>query len=141
MEDLSLHVMDIAENSLRAGAQNIEIKLIEDNNRLVLEIKDDGRGIDEGLLKNAVNPFYTTKEGKKFGLGLSLLSQAADEAGGSMRIVKRKPKGTLIIASFNQDNVDIKPIGNINRTMRVLKASHPEVKFSFKHIIKNGESK
>jgi signal transduction histidine kinase len=140
MEDLSLHIMDIAENSLRAGAQNIEIKLIEDNTILILEIKDDGKGIIEEKLDNAMNPFFTTKKGKKFGLGLSLLSQASEETGGRLRIEKRKTKGTKIIASFNKDNIDMKPIGNINKTMRVLQASHPEVNFSFEYVTKNGES-
>jgi signal transduction histidine kinase len=142
MEDLSLHILDIAENSLRAGAQNVGIRLVEDNdnNTLILEIEDDGQGMDEDILKNAADPFFTTKEGKKFGLGLSLLSQAAEEAGGMMRVEKRAVKGTRIVATFNRDNIDMKPVGNIHKTMRVLKASHPEVNFSFYHIIKNGGS-
>jgi K+-sensing histidine kinase KdpD len=140
VEDLSLHILDIAENSLSAGAKNIMIRLIEDENILTLEIEDDGKGMDEKLLRNAMNPFYTTKDGKKFGLGLALLAQAASEAGGSMKIHKGNVTGTKIIASFNKDNIDIKPMGNIERTMRVLIASHPEVIFNFKHIINNGES-
>jgi signal transduction histidine kinase len=141
MEDLSLHIMDIAENSLRAGARNIEIRLIEENNTLIIEIEDDGQGMDEKTLQNALNPFFTTKNGKKFGLGLSLLAQASQEAGGTMRIEKRKSKGTKIIASFKTDHIDIKPLGDINKTLRVLKATHPEVNFSFEHTIKDGDLK
>ena len=140
MEDLSLHILDIAENSLRAGAQYVSIKLIEDNNTLFLEMEDDGKGMDENRLKNAANPFFTTKAAKKFGLGLSLLSQAAEETGGSMKIEKIAENGIKITASFNKDNIDMKPLGQISKTMRVLKASHPLINFSFNYITKNGGS-
>jgi signal transduction histidine kinase len=142
MEDLSLHILDIAENSLRAGAQNVVIRLVEEqnNNTIILEIEDDGTGMDEDILQNAMSPFFTTKNGKKFGLGLSLLSQASEEAGGNMRVEKRAIQGTKIIATFNKDNIDMKPVGNIEKTMRVLRVSHPEVKFSFEHVVKNEDS-
>jgi C4-dicarboxylate-specific signal transduction histidine kinase len=128
--------MDIAENSLRAGAENIDIRLVENTatHTLALEIKDDGPGMDEETLNNATNPFFTTKDGKKFGLGLSLLSQASEDAGGEMRIEKGKDRGIKITATFHTDNIDIKPIGNINKTLRVMRAAHPEVNFSFEHI-------
>lgn len=142
MEDLSLHILDIVENSLRAGARNVDIRLVEykDDNMLILRIEDDGNGMDEKTLKNAMDPFFTTKEGKKFGLGLALLSQASREAGGNMSVEKGTVRGTKITATFSTDNIDLKPIGDINTTMRVLKASHPEVNFSFEHIIQNGDS-
>ncbi len=118
----------------------MEIRLVEEDKILTLEIEDDGKGMEEDLLKNARNPFITTKEGKKFGLGLSFLSQACEEAGGRMKVEKGKVKGTKIIASFNKDNIDMKPIGNIPKTLRVLQASHPEVNFLFEHIINNRDT-
>ena len=140
MEDLSLHVLDIAENSLRAGAKNINIKIIEEKikNVLILQIEDDGIGMKNQILTHASNPFYTTKEGKKFGLGLALLSQACEEVGGNLKVKKRTVKGTRIIATFYSNHIDMKPLGNIADTMRVLKFSHPQVNFSFEHVIKNG---
>ena len=142
MEDLSLHILDIAENSIRAHAENVKIKLVESENNdlLVLEIEDDGTGMDDETLKNAGDPFYTTKKGKKFGLGLALLSQACEETGGNMRIEKVGSKGTRIIATFFKKNIDMKPIGNIAETMRVLKISYPKILFSFEHVIENGGS-
>ncbi len=139
MEDLSLHVMDIVENSLRAGAKNVSINLVEDinNDKLTIEIEDDGTGMDGTLLKNAANPFFTTKNGKRFGLGLSLLEQASTQAGGNMTIKNRVDKGIQIVATFDITNIDIKPVGDMEKTMRVLEATHPDVKFSFKHLIKN----
>jgi signal transduction histidine kinase len=137
MEDLSLHLMDIVENSVRAGAKHIAVRMLDrTNNTLVLEIEDDGKGMDEETLKNAANPFYTTKNGKKYGLGLSLLSQACEDAGGSLRVEKGNPKGIKVIASFKKDNVDIKPTGNIEKTIRVFRALHPEVHISYERINK-----
>ncbi|MCL4550212.1 MAG: ATP-binding protein [Bacteroidetes bacterium] len=139
MEDLSLHILDIAENSLNAGAQNIRVLLIEKNETLILEIDDDGKGMNEDILSKANNPFFTTKEGKKIGLGLAFLSQAAEETGGNLKIERRTEKGIRIIACFNKNNIDMKPLGDIKKTMRVLKASHPEVNFVFEHIVEQGD--
>ena len=139
MEDLSLHILDIAENSLNAGAQNIRVLLIEKNETLILEIDDDGKGMNEDILSKANNPFFTTKEGKKIGLGLAFLSQAAEETGGNLKIERRTEKGIRIIACFNKNNIDMKPLGYIKKTMRVLKASHPEVNFVFEHIVEQGD--
>jgi signal transduction histidine kinase len=137
MEDLSLHIMDIVENSVRAGAQHIAVRLVDKaNSTLEIEVEDDGRGMDEDTMKNAANPFYTTKNGKRYGLGLSLLSQACEDAGGSLRVEKGNPKGIKVIASFRKDNVDIKPTGNIDKTLRVFRALHPEVHISFERINK-----
>ncbi len=142
MQDLSLHIMDIAENSLRAGAKNVSIRLVEDrsHNTLVLEIEDDGKGMDEGFLENATNPFFTTKPGKEFGLGLSLLTQASELTGGETRIERGSDSGTKISAHFDMSSIDMKPMGDIDKTIRVLKAMHLEVKFSFEHSVRNGEA-
>ena len=140
MDDLSLHILDVAENSLRAGAKNITIKLIENKkeNRLTLKLEDDGHGMDKRELENASDPFFTTKSGKRFGLGIPFLSQASEEAGGSLTVESEHEKGTRITATFNMNNIDMKPIGDIDKTMRVLKATHPEINFSFEHIIEIG---
>ena len=133
MEDLSLHILDIADNSLRAGAENIDIRLVENHTEhtLVLEIEDDGRGMDEETLRNATSPFFSTKDRKKFGIGLSLLSQAAEDTGGKMTIEAGKERGIKITATFQTDHADMKPLGDIRKTMRLLSFTHPEVNFSF----------
>ena len=88
MEDLSLHILDIAENAISAKAKKIEILIIEEpgEDRLTIEIQDDGMGMDEEVSKKAVDPFFTTRSSRKVGLGLSLMAQAAQEAGGMLRI-------------------------------------------------------
>lgn len=136
MEDLSLHILDIVENSLRAGAKNVEIKIVEDKNKglLTLKIKDDGKGMDKETMNKCYNPFFTTKEGKRIGLGIPLLYQSTKEAGGDLKIVSKEGKGTKITASFKLNNIDMKPRGNIEETMKVLKAAHKEIRFVYEEV-------
>ena len=87
MRELSLHILDIVQNSLTAQAQNIEIIINEDTveDKLVVVIKDDGRGMDEQTLNKVLNPFYTTRTTRKVGLGLPLLAANAQACGGSVK--------------------------------------------------------
>lgn len=137
MEDLSLHILDIAENSIRAGARNIEIKILKHSKKDILKItiKDDGCGMDKETLKKCLNPFFTTKN-KKVGLGLSLLQQATEEGGGYLKIYSKENKGTKIIATFKLSNIDTKPLGNVEETIKVLKATHKDIKFNYKMEVK-----
>jgi len=141
MQDISLHILDIVENSLKANAKNIQIRLLEDKEKdlLILEIKDDGEGMSERTKQEASKPFFTTKEGKKVGLGLALLAQSVEEAGGSLEIESAADKGTKIIATFGLSHIDRKPLGNIDETMKCLKGTHPEVNFSFEYTKTNSE--
>jgi len=133
MEDLSLHILDIVENSLRAHARTVEIRLIHDRQEdfLTLEITDDGEGMDEAELKRATDPFFSTKEGKRTGLGLAFLAQAAEEAEGDLKVESRKGGGTKVIASFRMGHIDRKPLGDLEETVKCLKATHPEVDFRY----------
>ncbi len=141
MEDLSLHTLDIAENAIRAGARKIEIGIFEDikGNLLSIRIKDDGAGMDEETLKKALDPFFTTKRNRRIGLGLSMLAQAAKEAGGDIKLDSKIGKGTDVLATFRYDHLDRKPLGDMNETMATLIAGHPEVHFIYEHK-KNGET-
>lgn len=140
MEDLSLHILDIVENSLRANAKNIEIRLIqnEDKDQLILEVADDGEGMNEETLRQSINPFFTTKTGRKVGLGVPLLAQSAEEAGGQLEIESISGKGTKVIATFKLSHIDRKPLGNLDETIKCLKATHPEVSFLFEHVSTDG---
>lgn len=131
MEDLSLHILDIAENAIRAGAKKIMIELLEDqgNDRLTLSIKDDGKGMDKEAVNRALDPFFTTKEGKDVGLGLALLSQAAQQAGGELKIDSEEGKGTKVTAAFQLSHPDMKPIGDVLETMAALVAGNLSTQF------------
>ena len=139
MEDLSLHILDVIENSLRAGASNVDIRMIENKNRatLTLEIEDDGKGMNESSLRRADDPFFTTKRGKKYGLGLALLAQAAEETGGTLKVVNGAKRGTKIVASFKLESIDLKPMGDIEGTLKLLRAAHRDVAFSINYRIEN----
>jgi signal transduction histidine kinase len=140
VEDLSLHILDIVENSLRANAKNIHIKLTQSKEKdlLIVEVADDGEGMDEETLKQAVDPFFTTKEGKRIGLGLPFLSQSAEEAGGKLEIESLRGKGTKVIATFKLSHIDRKPLGNLQETVKCLKSTHPDVNLSFEYVNTNG---
>ena len=135
MNDLSLHILDIAENSINAGASEISIKIIEDTreNILSIEISDNGKGMDEETIQKVYNPFFTTKSCKRTGLGIPLLAQSARECGGDLTIKTEKGRGTTIHVSFQYDHIDRKPLGAIGDTLIVLIASHPEIDFIFEH--------
>lgn len=133
MEDLSLHVLDVVENAVAAGANRVDIRVMEDEkkNLLTIEIEDDGKGMDEQELKRATDPFYTTKERKRVGLGLSLLSQAAAEADGKLDVKSEAGRGTLIKATFKRSHIDRKPWGDMAQTLSALIAGHPGVRFTY----------
>ncbi len=135
MEDLSLHILDIVENSIRAKASRIEIKVIEDIRKdlLTIEIKDNGQGIDEGTVKRVLDPFFTTRTTRKVGLGLPLLSQAARESGGEVEIESKVGRGTRVKATFGYSHIDRKPLGNMEMTLTALIAGNPEVDFTYEH--------
>lgn len=135
MEDLSLHILDIAENSVAAGATRIEIRIIEDIKKdiLSIEIKDNGRGMTEEELRKADDPFYTTRKTRKVGLGLSLLTQSAKEAEGDISITSGEGKGTVVCATFKHSHIDRRPVGNIADTLIVLISGNPDIDFSYEH--------
>lgn len=133
MEDLSLHVLDIAENAVAAGARMVDIRIAEDEQAdlLTIEIEDDGKGMDVETLRRATDPFFTTKEGKKVGLGLSLLSEAARESEGEVKISSDVGRGTMVRATFKRSHIDLKPLGDMGQTLRALIAGNPGVRFTY----------
>ncbi len=135
MEDLSLHILDIVENSIRAKASRIEIKVVEDIRKdlLTIEIKDNGQGIDEETIKKVLDPFFTTRTTRKVGLGLPLLSQAARESGGDVEIESKVGRGTRVKATFGYSHIDRKPLGNMEATLTTLIAGNPETDFIYEH--------
>jgi signal transduction histidine kinase len=135
MEDLSLHILDIVENSLAARASRVEITVVDapEEDLLSVEIIDNGEGMDRDTLERALDPFFTTKSVRKVGLGLSLLAQAARESGGDFKLESEEGKGTRIKASFQHSHPDRKPLGDIDETMKVLRVANPEVEFVYNH--------
>lgn len=138
MEDLSLHILDIVENSIRSKADLIEISVIDDKNLNIrtLRITDNGTGMDPELCAQAGDPFVTTKPGKRIGLGLALLSQAAKEADGELHITSEPARGTTVKASFRTDHPDCKPVGDVGASLQILIRANPDIAFIYEY--KNG---
>jgi len=135
VEDLSLHILDVAENSLRSGAKRIEISVTEDREHdvLTLEIRDDGTGMDPERCARAADPFFTSKPGRRVGLGLALLAQAAREAEGDFDVSSHPHDGTRVRATFRHSHPDRKPLGDIPATLHVLVTANPDVDFLYEH--------
>ncbi len=135
MRELSLHILDLAQNSLAAGATLITIKISESpsNNLLSIEISDNGKGIEPERLQDVVNPFYTTRYSRKVGLGLSLFRAAAERSGGSFNLNSRIGVGTEVVADFKYDDIDRAPLGNIADTIITLVIANPETEFYYYH--------
>ncbi len=135
MKDLSLHILDVVENSIRAEAKLIEIAVDEDMEQdlLTLEITDDGKGMEPKIERRATDPFFTTKSGRRFGMGLALLAQATRDAEGEFEVSSEAGHGTRVRAVFRCSHPDRKPLGDIAATMETLVAGNPGVDFVYVH--------
>ncbi len=137
MEDLSLHLLDIMENSVKAQACRIEVRIDEDpdNDLLTLEILDNGKGMATRVLHKATDPFFTTGKTRRFGLGLSMLSESAKATGGGLSIDSAPGKGTRVKATFRRSHIDMKPIGDVPQTLLTLIAGNPDIDLFYRHTI------
>ena len=139
MKELSLNILDIAQNSIHAEANFVQILLTETDESLKLEIRDDGRGMSEEFLSRVTDPFSTTRTTRKVGLGLPLLKLAAEQTGGYMQITSREralypdTHGTEVTAFFYKNHLDFTPLGDVISTVVSLVQGSPEVDFLFMH--------
>ena len=133
MQDLSLHILDIVENSTKAGATLVKIQIIEDTDKNLLQIviEDNGHGMDPEMVKSVRDPFVTTRTTRSVGLGLSLLEQAAKETGGDLSIISHTGHGTTVKATFQANHIDRKPVGDIGSTLVSLVAGNPDIDFVY----------
>lgn len=141
MKDLSMHIMDIAQNSISALADLIKIEIHENvtNNSYSVIIEDNGKGMPAELLSKVTDPYVTTRTTRKVGLGLPLLRQNAERTGGSFRIESEEGKGTKVIADFILNNFDRPPLGDIAGTIVLLAAANLKIRFIYRHKTEKGE--
>lgn len=138
MKEISLNILDIAENSVKAGAELTEIILNEENGTLRLTVKDNGSGMSEKTLRSVTNPFYTTRTTRKVGLGIPLLKLACEQTGGSLTITSRERTSslsgeTVVTALFNTAHIDAPPLGDVISTVVTLIQGHPDRDFYYLH--------
>jgi len=135
LRELSLHILDIAENGINAGADLIRLSVREDqeNNWLRISISDNGYGIPEEMLKQVLDPFYTTRTTRRVGLGLSLFRETSRRCAGEFDIISGEGKGTQVDASFRLDHIDLPPMGDLAGTITTLIMGNPGVDFVYTH--------
>jgi anti-sigma regulatory factor (Ser/Thr protein kinase) len=135
MLELAANILDIAENSVRAGAKLIEISIDEDSEKdlLTIEIADNGHGMSQEVITKIFDPFYTTKTVRRVGLGIPLLANAAEMSGGGLQVESKEGSGTKIKATFGLTNLDRQPMGNIINTLIILIVGNSDVDFFYKH--------
>lgn len=141
MKDISLHVLDIMQNSAAANAERICVEIRTDKNTGILEIMigDNGCGMDSELLSRVDDPFSTTRTTRKVGLGIPLFKASAEQSGGSFEISSEKGFGTKVTARFAIDNIDRPPLGDIAGVITDMAAAYPEVGIQL--LLKNGNQK
>lgn len=120
MQEISLNILDIVQNSIKAGASLVEIGVSTKAGLLTVTIKDDGCGMDEEQVKNVTDPFYTTRTTRRVGLGVPFFKMSAEMTGGSFSLESQKGVGTKTTAVFDMSSIDCMPLGDINETIFLL---------------------
>jgi len=140
MEDISLHTLDIVENSISAGATLVKIELFIDRERdeFTLTISDNGKGMDGEMVKNIRNPFFTTRTTRKVGLGVSFLDEIAELTGGKLEIASTPGKGTVVSLRLPFSHPDRPPLGDIISTLMTILMTSIDVRFVYRET-RNGK--
>lgn len=141
MKEISLHILDIMQNSVTANASLIELTVTEDekNDILSFSVKDNGRGMSGELLASVTDPFTTGRTTRKVGLGIPLLKHACELTGGKINIKSKLGEGTTICAEFVYSSIDRQPLGNMSETMHQLITSYEDVDFVYSHKVNDKE--
>lgn len=142
MRELSLNILDIAQNSLSAGAGLVTLTVDEDSgaDSLTLRVEDDGRGMDADTLQRVRDPFYTTRTTRKVGMGVPLFRMAAEMAGGELTLQSELGKGTEVTARFVRSHIDRMPLGDMVGTMTALIRLNPQVDFVYRRCFNGREA-
>lgn len=143
MKELSLNILDIAMNSVKAGAENISIAITETNEMLTFSVTDDGCGMTREFLERVTDPFCTTRSTRKVGMGIPFLKLMAEQTGGHIELNSRAKSeypdshGTVISAYFYKNHIDCLPLGDIASTVFTLIQGSPNIDFEFTHTFEN----
>jgi anti-sigma regulatory factor (Ser/Thr protein kinase) len=135
MKDLALHILDILQNSVTAGATMIKLRIdeIPVEDKYMVKFTDNGKGMDAEMIQHVTDPFFTTRTTRKVGLGLPLLKQNAERTGGSMTINSQPGKGTNVEVEFSFKHIDRLPAGDIPGTLALTVSSFPAIDFRYTH--------
>lgn len=141
MPEISLNILDVAENSVRAGASLIEIRVFvqTEEDTLTVTIQDDGCGMSREQTEKVQDPFYTTRTTRRVGLGVPFFKQAAESAGGSFSIMSELGKGTVVKAVFQLSHIDRMPLGDISSTIHTLVVFNEKIRFIYTYRYNENE--
>lgn len=141
MRELSLNILDIAQNSITAGASLITVEVTENtvDKTMLIGIYDNGKGMSEEQVKSVIDPFYTTRTTRKVGMGIPLFKMAAEQTGGGLEIESETGVGTSVRATFKTDSVDFTPLGDIASTVQMLITMNTDRDFVYKHTVNEKE--
>lgn len=135
MNDLSMHILDIVQNSISAGATLIIITVEEDidGDTLLISIQDNGKGMTCEQVAKLSDPFFTSRTTRKVGMGIPLFKQSAEQSGGKIEVSSEVGKGTKVEATFGYSNIDRPPLGDVSNAVMLLVSSNPTLDFLFKY--------
>jgi anti-sigma regulatory factor (Ser/Thr protein kinase) len=135
LRELSLHILDIAENSVQAKAKNIKVSVEEDSesDRLRIVIKDNGKGMNPQSVAQVTNPFFTSRTTRKVGLGIPFLKEAAESCNGYLKIESSEGIGTTMEVEFQRSHIDRMPLGDLEGTFLNLLVGYPDIHWIFRY--------
>lgn len=136
MEELSLHILDILQNSREAGATKVLLRIVEDQEKDILQVQvsDNGAGMTPELVQEVFNPFVTTRKTRDVGLGLALLQETAEQCNGYVRLQSAPGKGTSLEAVFQHSHVDRPPLGDMAGTICAFLADFKPMDLQYTHV-------
>ena len=144
MREITLHLLDIVENSVAADAKYIQITIEEDMLRdvLFISIQDDGKGMDKETVAVITDPFTTSRKERKVGLGIPLFKEAAEACQGSLTVTSKLGKGTKIEVTFQHNHIDRMPLGDVAATIFSIVIAHADIhwKFTYRYVQPNGQA-
>ncbi len=141
MNDLSLHIIDIIQNSLSAGAFLIRLTVDENikEDKLTIIIEDNGKGMTQEQVSKLTDPFFTSRTTRRVGMGIPLFKQSANQCGGDLKVESVLGKGTIITAWFRYSNIDCPPLGDVANAFILMLSANPDHHFILKYIYNGSE--
>lgn len=137
MRELALHILDLVQNSIEAGANTVRLEIIEDSGQdtLTIRVSDNGRGMDAETKRRVLDPFVTTRTTRRVGLGLPLIDMSTKRCGGHLHISSAVGQGTVVEAVYQHSHLDRPPLGNMVETVKAIIVANPELDFHYIHNV------
>ena len=141
MKEISLHLLDIIQNSISAGASEVGVSVEVDHARDMMrtEVRDNGRGMDEEMAKAVISPFTTSRTTRKVGLGIPFFKEGAEGCDGSFELESKPGVGTRIAASYRISHIDRPPLGDMAETMAATVCCNPDIDFTYEYRVDGSE--